>query len=354
MIGTDIAIDLGTSRFKVYLDGKGIVVSEPSIIAVDNLTDEVIAIGSDAYDMLGRTSERITVSRPLSNGVISNFSMAEQLISYYLKQISSSRVFMPRVVVSVPCNVTEVEKRAVVEAITAAGVRKVCLIEEPVAAAIGAGVDIAVPHGTMIVDIGEGATDMAVISLNGIAVANSCNIAGASFNDAIVKYVRKKFNLIIEEEQCFSLRESPVIQEHFAWAGLPAPEAYHLSRLEEHPVLQFLAYITPQEYGRLAPLRHIEITGSGHSIADIIPLGGGKEVGIAAVAQRFGWKREEIMVFGDGPNDAKMLAWAGAGVAMGNGVEGAKAAADYVTTPVGEDGVKNALLHFGVLEETEL
>ena len=197
MIGTDIAIDLGTSRFKVYLDGKGIVVSEPSIIAVDNLTDEVIAIGSDAYDMLGRTSERITVSRPLSNGVISNFSMAEQLISYYLKQISSSRVFMPRVVVSVPCNVTEVEKRAVVEAITAAGVRKVCLIEEPVAAAIGAGVDIAVPHGTMIVDIGEGATDMAVISLNGIAVANSCNIAGASFNDAIVKYVRKKFNLII-------------------------------------------------------------------------------------------------------------------------------------------------------------
>ena len=120
--------------------------------------------------------------------------------------------------------------------------------------------------------------------------------------------------LIIEEEQCFSLRESPVIQEHFAWAGLPAPEAYHLSRLEEHPVLQFLAYITPQEYGRLAPLRHIEITGSGHSIADIIPLGGGKEVGIAAVAQRFGWKREEIMVFGDGPNDAKMLAWAGTGV----------------------------------------
>ena len=160
--------------------------------------------------------------------------------------------------------------------------------------------------------------------------------------------------LIIEEEQCFSLRESPVIQEHFAWAGLPAPEAYHLSRLEEHPVLQFLAYITPQEYGRLAPLRHIEITGSGHSIADIIPLGGGKEVGIAAVAQRFGWKREEIMVFGDGPNDAKMLAWAGTGVAMGNGVEEAKAAADYVTTPVGEDGVKNALLHFGVLEETEL
>ena len=197
MIGTDIAIDLGTSKFKVYLDGKGIVLSEPSIIAVDNATDEVIAIGSEAYDMLGRTSERITVARPLCNGVISDFSMAEHLISHYLKEINNSRVFMPRVVVSVPCGITEVEKRAVVDAIGAAGVRKVCLIEEPVAAAIGAGVDIAVPHGTMIVDIGEGTTDMAVISLNGIAIANSTHIAGDDFNDSIIKYVRKKFNLVI-------------------------------------------------------------------------------------------------------------------------------------------------------------
>ena len=197
MIGTDIAIDLGTSKFKVYLDGKGIVLSEPSIIAVDNATDEVIAIGSEAYDMLVRTSERITVARPLCNGVISDFSMAEHLISHYLKEINNSRVFMPRVVVSVPCGITEVEKRAVVDAIGAAGVRKVCLIEEPVAAAIGAGVDIAVPHGTMIVDIGEGTTDMAVISLNGIAIANSTHIAGDDFNDSIIKYVRKKFNLVI-------------------------------------------------------------------------------------------------------------------------------------------------------------
>lgn len=197
MIGTDIAIDLGTSNFKVYLDGKGIVLSEPSIIAVDTLTDEVIAIGTEAYKMLGRTSERIAVSRPLCNGVISDFSLAEHLITYYLKRLGSSRVFMPRVVVSVPCGVTEVEKRAVVDAIGAAGVRKVCLIEEPVAAAIGAGVDIAAPHGTMIVDIGEGTTDMAVISLNGIAIANSTHIAGDDFNDAIVKYVRRKFNLVI-------------------------------------------------------------------------------------------------------------------------------------------------------------
>lgn len=205
IIGTDIAIDLGTARFKVYLEGKGIVLSEPSIIAVDNLTDEVIAIGSEAYDMLGRTSNRVTVARPLNNGVISDFSLAEHLISHYLKKISSSKMFMPRVVVSVPCGITEVEKRAVVDAITAAGVRKVCLIEEPVAAAIGAGVDISAPHGTMIVDIGEGATDMAVISLNGIAIANSTHIAGGDFNEAIIKYVRKKFNLVIGNhmaEQC--------------------------------------------------------------------------------------------------------------------------------------------------------
>ena len=197
MIGTDLAIDLGTSTFKIYVDGKGIVLNEPSIIAVDNYTDEVIAIGREAYDMLGRTSDRITVARPLANGVISDLSMAEHLISHYLRQVSNTRVFMPRVVVSVPCGLTEVEKRAVVDAVGSAGVRKVCLIEEPVAAAIGAGVDITMPHGTMIVDVGQGTTDMAVISLNGIAIANSIHVAGDDFNEAIIKYVRRKFNLVI-------------------------------------------------------------------------------------------------------------------------------------------------------------
>lgn len=196
-MGIDIAIDLGTARFKIYQDGKGIVLNEPSIIAVDNMTDEIIAIGSEAYGMLGRTSERVTVAHPLCNGVISDLTLAEHLIAYYLRQVGRSRLFTPRVVVSIPCGVTEVEKRAVVDAIGAAGVRKVCLIEEPVAAAIGAGVDIAAPHGCMIVDVGEGATDMAVISLNGIAIANSTHTAGDDFNEAIIKYVRRKFSLII-------------------------------------------------------------------------------------------------------------------------------------------------------------
>ena len=180
-MGNDIAIDLGTARFKVFQDGKGIVLNEPAIIAVDNMTDEIIAIGSEAYRMLGRTSDRVTVAHPLCNGVISDLSLAEHLIAFYLRQVGRSRVFMPRVVVSVPCGVTEVEKRAVVDAIGAAGVRKVCLIEEPVAAAIGAGVDIAAPHGCMIVDVGEGTTDMAVFSPQGPALAKFSPSAAAAF-----------------------------------------------------------------------------------------------------------------------------------------------------------------------------
>ena len=199
MPGTDIALDLGTSALKIYLDGKGIVVNEPSVIAVNAETDEVVATGDEAYAMSGRTSEKIAVSRPLCNGVISNFDLARFLIGTCLKKVSSSRVFMPRVVVSVPCLITEVEKRAVVDAISAAGVRKICLIEEPVAAALGAGIDISRPHGALIVDIGGGTTDMAVLSLSGIAISRSLKVAGNAFNESIIKYIRRKYNLIIGE-----------------------------------------------------------------------------------------------------------------------------------------------------------
>lgn len=197
MLGTDIAIDLGTSAVKIYLDGKGIILNEPAIVAVNVETDEVVATGKEAYAMVGRTSDKIDVCHPLCNGVISNFDMAQYLISTYLKKISSSKIFMPRVVVSVPCQITEVEKRAVVDAISAAGVRKICLIEEPVAAALGAGVDISTPHGTLVVDIGGGTTDMAVLSLSGIAISRSIKIAGNAFDEAIIKYIRRKYNLII-------------------------------------------------------------------------------------------------------------------------------------------------------------
>lgn len=197
MLGTDIAIDLGTSTTKIYLDGKGIILKEPSAVAFNVETEEVVAIGKEAYAMVGRTSDRIDVVQPLCNGVISNFDMAQYLIGHYIKKISGSKVFMPRVVVSVPSLITEVEKRAVVDAISAAGVRKICLIEEPVAAAMGAGVDISTPHGTLIVDIGGGTTDMAVLSLSGIAISRSIKTAGNTFDEAIIKYIRRKYNLII-------------------------------------------------------------------------------------------------------------------------------------------------------------
>lgn len=197
MLGTDIAIDLGTSSVKIYLDGKGIVLNEPAIVSVNLETDEVVATGKEAYAMVGRTSSKIRVCHPLSGGVVSNFDLAKCLIETYLRKISASRVVMPRVVVSVPCKITEVEKRAVVDVISSSGVRKICLIEEPVAAAMGANVDISAPHGTLVVDIGGGTTDMAVLSLSGIAISRSVKVAGDAFDAAIIKYIRRKYNLII-------------------------------------------------------------------------------------------------------------------------------------------------------------
>lgn len=199
MAGTDIAIDLGTSTVKIYEEKKGIVLIEPAVLAVDTATDRIIALGEEAYKMIGRTSERTAVIRPMSNGVISDFGLAQEFIRYYLKKLHSSRVFMPRVVVSIPCSITEVEKRAVVDAISSTGVRKICLIEEPVAAAMGAGVDISKPHGSLVVDIGGGTTDMAVISLSDIAISSSMQVAGRTFDDMIVKYIRRKYNLLIGE-----------------------------------------------------------------------------------------------------------------------------------------------------------
>lgn len=196
-LGTDAAIDLGTSRTLIYVSGRGIVVDEPSVVAINSDTGELVAVGEEAYKMVGRTSSRISVEYPLSGGVISDFHLVEMLISTFLKKVSSNMVFMPRMVACIPGEVTEVEKRAVVNAISTAGVRKICLIEEPVAAAIGSGIDISSPHGSLIVDVGGGTTDMAVISLSGVATMHSIKVAGNNFDEAIIKYIRRKYNLII-------------------------------------------------------------------------------------------------------------------------------------------------------------
>ena len=197
MLGKNAAIDLGTSNIQIYAEGKGIVVDEPSVVAVNNDTMELVAVGKEAYDMIGKTSDKIDVYYPLAGGVISDIAVVEQMIRLYLKKVSASVVMMPRIVACIPGEITEVEKRAVVDAISTSGVRKICLIEEQVAAAIGAGLDIANPHGCLVVDIGGGTTDMAVISLSGVASMKSVKVAGNDFDEAIIKYVRKKYNLLI-------------------------------------------------------------------------------------------------------------------------------------------------------------
>ena len=197
MFGHDIAIDLGTATIIAYVKGKGIVLREPSVVAINNQTDEVLAIGNEARRMLGRTPGNIVAIRPLREGVISDYTVTEKMLKYYLKKICGRSIFAPRVMICIPSKVTEVERKAVIDAATNAGARKVYLIEEPIAAAIGAGIDIAKPDGNMIVDIGGGTTDIAVISLGGAVVSSSLKVAGDKFDEAIVKYMRKKHNIMI-------------------------------------------------------------------------------------------------------------------------------------------------------------
>ena len=197
MMGTDIAIDLGTANFRLFVDGRGVVVNELNVVAVDTYTDRLVAIGREAYEMLGRTSDRVRVIKPMSGGVISDFSLMDAMLRHYMKQVSTSRVFMPRVVVTVPSGITEVEKRAVVDAVAANGVRKICLLEGPAAAAIGAGIDITRPRGTMVVTLGAGMSDAGVVSMNGLAASRSIPVAGEAFNEAIIKYARRKLDLVI-------------------------------------------------------------------------------------------------------------------------------------------------------------
>ena len=204
----EVGIDLGTANVLIYVDGKGIVLQEPSVVAINRDTKEILAVGSDAKRMIGRTPGNITAIRPLREGVISDYDVTEKMLQYFIgKTCGGSRFFKPRIIVCVPSGVTEVEKRAVKEAALQAGGRSVYLIEEPVAAAIGAGLDITGPEGIMIIDIGGGTTDIAVISLGGIVTSTSVKIAGDKFDDAIVKYIRKKYGLFIGERMAEKLKK---------------------------------------------------------------------------------------------------------------------------------------------------
>lgn len=197
--GQDIGIDLGTATVLVYVRGRGIVLREPSVVAIDKNTGRVKAVGVEAQRMIGRTPGNIVAIRPLRDGVISDYETTEKMLKYFLKKVCHKRLFRPNVIVCVPSGVTEVEEKAVLDATIQAGARRAHLIEEPIAAAIGAGIDISRPYGSMVVDIGGGTSDIAVISLGGIVVSNSIKVAGDAFDDTIVRYIRKKHNIMIGE-----------------------------------------------------------------------------------------------------------------------------------------------------------
>ena len=204
--GQDIGIDLGTATVIAYVKGKGIVLREPSVVAVNNVTNEVLAVGGEARRMLGRTPGNIVATRPLKDGVISNYTVTEKMLKHFINKIGGKFLFSPRIMICIPSQVTEVEKKAVIDAASQAGARRVYLIEEPIAAAIGAGIDISKPCGNMVVDIGGGTADVAVISLGGSVVSTSIKVAGDKFDEAIVKYIKRKYNVVIGERTAEELK----------------------------------------------------------------------------------------------------------------------------------------------------
>ena len=204
----DVGIDLGTATVIVYIGGQGVVLSEPSVIAVNLKTDSVISIGQEAYDMVGKTPSHIQAIRPLSKGVVCDYKMTEEMVKFFIKKVCRDSLVKPRIALCVPSGITNVESNAVIDVAIASGARKVYLIEEPVAAAIGANIDIEKPNGNMIVDIGGGTTDIAVLSLNGIVNKKSIKVAGDAINDSIIKYIRSSHGVLIGERMADQIKRT--------------------------------------------------------------------------------------------------------------------------------------------------
>jgi rod shape-determining protein MreB len=199
-ISTDIGIDLGTANVIVYVKGKGIVLKEPSVVAIDNHNNKILTVGEEAKNMLGRTPGNIVALRPMRDGVIADYEITESMLKYFIRKVYGQKRFLrPRVMVCIPAVVTEVEKRAVLNAAAQAGARSTYVIEEPVAAALGAGLSIEEPSGSMIVDIGGGTTDVAVLALGGIVVSESLRVGGDKLDQSIIRYMRRMHNLLIGE-----------------------------------------------------------------------------------------------------------------------------------------------------------
>lgn len=282
---TDIGIDLGTASILVYIRGKGVVLKEPSVVAFDRDTNKIKAIGEDARLMLGRTPGNIVAVRPLRQGVISDYTVTEKMMKYFIQKALGKKSFRkPRIAVCVPSGVTEVEKKAVEDATYQAGAREVSIIEEPIAAAIGAGIDISKPCGNMIVDIGGGTSDIAVISLGGTVVSASIKIAGDDFDEAIVRYMRKKHNLLIGERTAEDIKirigsayprpevETVDVRGRNLVTGLPktitvtskeTEEALHDTTLQIVDAVHSVLEKTPPELAADIADRGIVLTGGG-------------------------------------------------------------------------------------------
>ena len=283
---TDIGIDLGTASILVYIRGKGVVLKEPSVVAYDRDTEQIMAIGEEARLMLGRTPGNIVAVRPLRQGVISDYKTTEKMLKYFIQKAVGKSFFgrRPRISVCVPSGVTDVEKRAVEDATYQAGARDVYIIEEPVAAAIGAGIDISRPCGNMIVDIGGGTSDIAVISLGGSVVSTSVKIAGDDFDEALVRYMRKKHNLLIGERTaedikikigtCYPLAQNETmdVRGRNLVTGLPRTITVSSEETEEalrEATLQIVEAVhsvlekTPPELAADVADRGIVLTGGG-------------------------------------------------------------------------------------------
>ncbi len=291
---TDIGIDLGTSSIQVYVKGKGIVLKEPAMVAYDKDSDKVKAIGEEARQMVGRTPGNIMAIRPLRQGAISDYFITERMLRYFIQKAMGRRGFRkPRIVICVPSGVTDVERRAVEEATYQAGAREVTLVAEPIAAAIGAGVDITRPCGNLIVDIGGGITDIAVISLGGIVVSSSLRVAGDHFNEAIIRYIRKQHNLFIGDQTAESVKkklgtarrlsttETMRIKGRNVTTGLPRTlvlTSTEIQKALEEPAGQIVEAIhsilekTPPELAADIADRGIVLTGGGAQLEGLEEL----------------------------------------------------------------------------------
>ncbi|MFQ9869169.1 MAG: rod shape-determining protein, partial [Bilophila wadsworthia] len=224
MLRKHIAVDLGTANTLVFVQSQGIVINEPSVVAVDTINERVIAVGKEAKDYIGKTPQRISTIRPLRDGVIADFDAAQALIATFLKKVIGSWPIKPDVVICVPTNITDVERRAVAEAATKAGARNVKLIEEPVAAAVGAGLPVLAPVGSMVVDIGGGTTDIAVITLGSMACSTSLKLAGDALTAAVQRFVREKYQIVVGENMAERIKIALG-----SVAPLPVPLSFEVS-----------------------------------------------------------------------------------------------------------------------------